>query len=212
MHRDVDAETGRGFSLRRDAAESDGAVVFLHDALADPEAESSSLRGLGGEEGLEEMPGVFCLDSGAGVTDGDRYVFVEARCIGALADGDAQLAAVGHGLNGVGDEVHEDLPQLAGKSLKGGVAEVALFELDVLHLDVAELQLDDVVDDFGDGDGDGLLGFAIEAQCLADDVRYAGELLLGHAGVVDGFGVERRVMADEMEDVVDGFERVVDLM
>src|SRR3954447_9674193 len=51
--------------------EGNSAPVFLNDAFADPQSETGALCRLGGEERLEEVPGVFGIDANAGVADGD---------------------------------------------------------------------------------------------------------------------------------------------
>ncbi len=58
----------------------------------------------------------------------------------------------------------------------------------------------------------GLLGFAIKAEGLAGDVGDAGELLFGKREVgEDGFGETVGGLGD-VDEIADGFERVIDLM
>ena len=95
-----------------EGAAGEGAIVFLHDALADPEAEAGALGGFGGEEGLEETPDIVGMNADAGVDDGDGGAAALPVSRSASRTMDAQSAAVGHGLDGVADEVEKDLAQL----------------------------------------------------------------------------------------------------
>ena len=73
-------------------------------------------------------------------------------------------------------------------------------------------KFDDVVEQIGHGDGDGLLGIAVEAERLAGDVGGALEFLLGEAGIVAGLLVEGGVIAQQVEGVGDGFQGIVDFV
>ena len=58
----------------------------------------------------------------------------------------------------------------------------------------------------------GILGFAIEAERLAGDVGDADQLFFAELGVVARLFIERGVIAQQVEGVGDGLERVVDLV
>src|SRR5689334_2428054 len=66
-----DMEAGDVFVVPANTSEDDASAVFLDDALADPQAESSALCRLGGEEGFEEVPGVLGIDADSGIANGD---------------------------------------------------------------------------------------------------------------------------------------------
>ena len=57
----------------------------------------------------------------------------------------------------------------------------------------------------------GQRGLAVEAEGLLGDFRDAGDFLLGELGEVGGFRAEV-FLADEVEEVGDGFEGIVDLV
>ena len=176
-----DAEGGAGGVGVVDRADFDGAAVALDDLLGDPEAEAGADVFLGGEEGLEDVIAVFGGDAGAVVFDDDLDDFA----VGVLVavDADADGAAVGDGVGGVGDEVGDGLLEFAGEALDGrAVVEVA-HDGDVLGAEFIGVDVEDGFDEGGEIDFVGLLGFAIEAEGLAGDVGDAGELLFGEREV-----------------------------
>ena len=65
--RQEDAEARDVIAGPANASEGDSAAVFLNNAFADPQAQAGALGGFGGEEGLEEVPGMFGIDADAGV-------------------------------------------------------------------------------------------------------------------------------------------------
>ena len=83
----------------------DLAAVLLDDPVDERESEPGPFR-LGGEEGLEDVGDVGGGDPVAGVAHRDL------ERLAANGGGDAQLAALRHGLDGVQAEIPEDLPEL----------------------------------------------------------------------------------------------------
>src|ERR1035438_6415354 len=158
-----------------EAAEANGAFVFLNDAFADPETEAGALGGLGGEERLEEAYGVFAANAVAGVDDGDGDAATLCFAVGGFGDAQAESSARRHRLDGVADEVEEDLAQLARESAHDTGGRVFPLQVDVTGHDGALLEFDDIIEQIGDGDGDGLFGVAIEAERLARDMGGALE-------------------------------------
>ena len=124
----------------------------------------------------------------------------------------SEAAAVGgHRVKGVANEVGEELAELAGEAEEGEVGWVVALEIDLEGLDAAEVEGDDGVEELADiGDG-GEGGLAVEAQGLLGDFGDAGDFLLGELGEAGGFRGEA-LLADEVEEVGDGFEGVVDLV
>jgi hypothetical protein len=106
----------------------DGAVmdqlVALDDAGGDPEAEAGAVEVLGGVEGFEDAGADGGGHAVAGVGDGDadalrlvrrrvgslHQVVMIVRIVGVrIVGADDEAAALAHGVDGVGDEVVEDL-------------------------------------------------------------------------------------------------------
>src|SRR5437867_1187874 len=95
-----------GTPLADGAFDADLPAVLAHDAVGDGEAEArAAAGGLGGEEGIEDLREVIGRDTHAVVADLDAHGRVFAFSC------ERQLAAVGHGVAGVHDEVHENLLQ-----------------------------------------------------------------------------------------------------
>src|SRR5260370_1187874 len=93
------AEAGR-------AAHVDVATVLLHDPVHEREPEAGALR-LGGEEGLEQVREVAGGDAAAGVAHAELQEPARRR-----GGADAQLAALGHGVDRVEAEGPDDLLEL----------------------------------------------------------------------------------------------------
>src|SRR5260370_23536999 len=128
------------------AAEGDAALMATDDAGGDPEAETGAVEVLGGVEGLEEAG----LHGGghavASIGDGNAYARTALRILGGIVRGvvgaDEDAAALAHGIDGVGDEIVEDLADIVFKTQNGrrggiggldldaGVGETALVEVD----------------------------------------------------------------------------------
>ena len=101
----------------------DVSIALFDDAIDGGEAEAGAFAFfLGGEEGFEDAGLSFLVHAVAGIGHGDDGVasgldeatFAEAlarRNVGGL---DGQLAAFGHGVFGVDDQVHDDLLELTG--------------------------------------------------------------------------------------------------
>ena len=67
--RQKDAEAGDIAACAAKRAVCDAALVFLHDASADPETEPRALGGFGTEEGLEELTRIFRLNADASINN-----------------------------------------------------------------------------------------------------------------------------------------------
>ena len=91
--------------------------MALDDFLGDPEAEAGADVFLGGEEGLEDV--IAC--SGAMPGPSSSTMILTMWLVGILVamDADADGAAVGDGVGGVGDEVGDGLLEFAGEGLDG---------------------------------------------------------------------------------------------
>ena len=64
----------------------------------------------------------------------------------------------------------------------------------------AVLQLEHVIQQFRELNGNGLLRFAVEAEGLAGDVADALQFLFGHVGIVARLVVERGMIAQQIKE------------
>ncbi len=118
----------------------------------------------------------------------------------------------GEGVDGVDDEVGEDLADLALEAVDAEVGIEVEGAGDFAGDHLAGEEIDDIVQELVEVDFDGAGGVAIEAEGLLGDLGDAGEFGVG------GFEQEldgRRyvgVGAGEIDEVGDGFEGVVDLV
>ena len=98
------------------------AVMLLHDAIGAREAEARPFAHLfRGEEGLEDTFHGLFVHAGAGIRHGESHVLARTSESMGLREvlvylcpfcRDGERASVGHGIPGVGGEVHEDLAYL----------------------------------------------------------------------------------------------------
>ena len=87
------------------AGEGDGAAVLLHNALANPKAETGSLFSFGGEKGLKEARECLGRDACTAVGDGNDDTSGSGFCAGEAAAFDEDLGAEidgAAGLRGLG--------------------------------------------------------------------------------------------------------------
>src|SRR5581483_11123243 len=133
--------------------------------------------------------------------------------VGLAGEGEGDVGATTRrGFAGVADEVEEDLASFAGDGLHGNVAGDTDVEGD---LAAAEDGIETEADAFGGGaevDALGSRGLAEEGERRAGDGEDAVGFCGGHAGEADDFGCGGVGLADEIEEVLDGFEGVADLV
>src|SRR5436305_2212337 len=100
------------------AADADRAAMVLDDAVRDPQAQASPLLVLGREERLENVSLDLLRHTFAGVADHDVHRLAQQKIlVGAVryAGGHGNIAALGHGLLGVEQDVEQDLLDLVGR-------------------------------------------------------------------------------------------------
>jgi hypothetical protein len=130
---------GEAGALAGLAGDADVAAVALDDGVADRQAEAGAGALLGGEEGVEDARQVFGGDALAGVADGDLGAHA-AAFLQPVAARQGEPAAVGHGLEGIHDEVDEHLLQLAQVHLDAAAGAVVDAHLDLAALEVVARQ------------------------------------------------------------------------
>ena len=115
----------------------------------------------------------------AGVGDGDADAFATGGVVGGVVGADDEPAsALTHGVDGVGDEVVEDLADVVFETVESAVGLVGGFDGDAGVGEAALVEVDDGVDQLGCGDIGGADGLAVEAEGLSGDLADAGELAL----------------------------------
>ncbi len=193
------------------AADADEAVVALDDLVRDPEAETGAGDSFGRKEGLEDAPESFRGDAGAVIGDGDADAGTAGFPVvrGDFAERDR--AAFADGVDGIADEIGEDLTDFAlVRHDEGNGAEVAA-NLDVLAAEAGVKQGEDGVEELVDVGAGGAGGAAVKAEGLDGDLSDAVEFFLGELEEGAGFVGERELL-DEVEAVGDGLEGVVDFV
>ena len=178
------------------ALDVDAAVVLLDDGVADGQAQPGALAdALGREERIEDAGAVLGPDARARVGDADDLGPVLDR------EPDPELAAPGHGVEGVEDDVDEDLLEPFALGVDGGDGRELEDQADVHGLELVVDEGQDLLDALLEVDAleRGLRGAAGEGQEVLDDagdpvglgldllqdlgVVRVGELLLEHLDV-----------------------------
>ena len=165
----------------------EAAVVFLDDGVADGEAHAHA-GGFGGEEGLEDAAELVGAEAGAGIGNGGADGF---RGFGPGANGkESFLGVLGeHGVDGVDDEVEDDLLEFDQVAHDGGEIGVEVqvnadvFE-DEFAVDQFEAAADDVVKLKGD---EGEFAFLEERAEALDDGAGAAAVGLDVGEGIEGF-------------------------
>ncbi len=106
--RKKNAEAGSGFA-GGGAFHFDLASQLVDDAFNDPQADAGALIAFGGEKRLEDGLQIFLRNAAARVANSHHNLIVAG-----LLDRQIQLTLLSDGIDGVGDEVGENLAQFAG--------------------------------------------------------------------------------------------------
>ncbi len=122
------------------------------------------------------------------------------------------MAAAGHGVDGIGDEVGEGLAELAGAGEDAAGRAVLADNLDVAHGEAVAIEEEDAFEDVREEDFLGGFGVAVEVEDLLGDFADALEFVFGHLEAGAGLVVVGEVALAEVEEVGDGFEGVIDLV
>jgi len=148
----------------------------------------------------------------AGIGDGERDSRLSGFPEGDLAAADEQTTTVRvHGVNGVADEIIENLADLSVKALDGLRGQVAHLDVNVRVDEWAVIHGEDGFEELLTGDGGGIGGLLVEAKRLGGDGGDAAQLPLGGVEVLLQLGEVVRA-ACQVEQVGHGFQGVVDLM
>ena len=134
------------------------------------------------------MPGPLSMISMRAPGSGLRLHWVGWVGIGgARANADGDRAAGASGFGGVGDEVGEDLAELGGEAVDGDLGGRSAIDGDAEIVEAAVHEEEEVFEHLLEVDGDGRLGFAVEAEHGAADLGDARQLGLRGVKEVLGF-------------------------
>ena len=111
-------------------AKEQAALMALDDFDANPEAEAGTVDSFGGEEGVEHAGAGRSGDAGAGIGDGEGEAVAAGAPVGGLATAKKDAATGGHRVDGIGDEVVEDLADVAFKTGYGAIGLLSVLDLD----------------------------------------------------------------------------------
>src|ERR1700731_200068 len=99
------------------AAQGNAAAMFLHDFLRHPQSQPGAYVLLGGVEGFKTLLAMLRRNATAGVSNYDPSSGpVRVVQLLALAHTDTQRASLRQGVDGVGDQIRNYLPDLARQS------------------------------------------------------------------------------------------------
>ena len=123
-----------------------------------------------------------------------------------------ETSAIRHGVDGVRDEVVDDLAQLAGENLHMGFTFIMPDDFDSGLLQLAGEGFASRVQQFIDGHNNGLQGLAQRRQGLPGDGREAVEFVHSHGDQILLMLARGGFRLKHEQDVGDRIERIVDLM
>src|SRR6476646_12217743 len=112
--RQKDATAGAVSCCISTAADAQDALVFLHDALAHPQAQSGAFGVLGSKEGLKDLRHVFRRNAATIIRHGHSYALALLPVM-PMPHTDMDIARPGNSFNGIQNEVANYLPQFAGE-------------------------------------------------------------------------------------------------
>lgn len=170
-------------------AKGEAAVVAVDDAGGDPEAETGSVKVFGGVEGFEQtgsdggghtMTGVGNGDADAAAPQG---VFRRVACR-IMGTHEKATTSLTHGIDGVGDEVVENLADVVFEAEDSGGGGVAGLNADAGVSQAALVEIQDGINEIGGGDVGGADGLAMETKGLSGDLADAREFGLRNLDVL----------------------------
>src|SRR5581483_3897195 len=189
------------------AFDPDFAAVALDELLCHEQADAGADGHAGGEEGVEDFVQVLLGNPHAVVFDGEEDA--GTGCLD-VRDAEAETAAVAHGVDGVGEQVGDDLHHLAAAKYDFGFRVDAAVDLDAVGEAAGSVDGERVLGELGKRDADCGGVLAVVAEGLLGDMGDAVELDLGGREIRSSFLVDHG--AKEIEQIEDGLERIVNLV
>jgi len=185
--------------------------MAMDDLTAHPEAEACAVVSLGAEEGFEHTLLGVGVDTLAGVGDGKEHSFAAGRPVSSFAASDEEAASGGHGVDRVGDEVAEDLADIAFVAFDESVGAFAFFDGDIGVAQAGFVEIERWGEEAEAGDFSWIGGLTVKAERLVGDDGDAAELEFGLFQPFLDVGNGGAAAAEE-EQIRDGFEGIVDLV
>ena len=125
---------------------------------------------------------------------------------------DENAASLAHGIDGVGDEIVEDLADIVFKTQNSSGGGVDGLDLNAGVSEASLIEVEDGVDEFCSADASGTDGLAMEAKGLGSDLADAGELVLRGLDIAaNGFG-KFAGQVDKVEEAGDCLERIINFV
>ncbi len=116
-----------------------------------------------------------------------------------------------HGVNGIADQVAEDLQHFALEASDGLGGAIAPFDPDPGIQQASLVKRNGGINQFGPGDLARVGGLAVKAQCLIGDGRNAAKLDLCAGQMASGLGIERGMLR-EVDKIGHRCQRVIDFV
>ena len=154
-------------------------MVTIDDFTADPEAEAGAVDALGREESFEDVGASFGGHAGTGVSDGENEAATAGAPVGGFAAAQKETASGRHGVDGVRDEVVEDLAYVAFEAGDATLVALAFFYADGGVAETAFVEAEDGGVEVFAGDLARGAGLLVEAEGLVGDDSDAAQLLVG---------------------------------
>ena len=143
-------------------------MMAIDDLFTDPEAETRTGDSLGGVKGFEDSSESFGGHPGACVGDRKDQSWATGRVVMPFTTAQEKTAAaLVHGVDGINEQVINDLANLAVKAEDWPVGSLAHFDGDVGIQQAAAQNSESIVNEIVTGDFCGAAGLPVEAKRLA---------------------------------------------
>src|SRR3954454_5191704 len=197
----------------RAALHANRSVVLVHDALADPQAQTSTNIFLCCEEGFKEALANFCRNTWAGIGNGDScsgqwpIVIVSP----AARDSNANVAASLNRIDTVAQEIRNDLPDFTRDGVDLGVLQNFRANFHPLVATTRSKDSNERIQERADGYSDWALRVPVKAKRLLGHMRDAVQLFFG-VGKKLAHILANSPLFCEIEKVHNSFKRIVDFV
>src|SRR6516164_90320 len=187
--------------------------MFLYDAAAHPETETSSLFTLGGIEGSKEIFPHTCRYPASAVSHRNPHTL--AHGIGrqaGVAYVQNQLSASGHCVDCITDQVGEQLPKLSGITANRQGSLKPLIDLDVALSNLRSEQGQHTLQHFCEINLYWSPCFAVECQQLAGNLRDSAQFVASHFQILHGCCALPCLMLHQVNEVRNRVQGIPDLV
>jgi hypothetical protein len=161
------------------ASQLDRASMPIDNLAADPKAEARSLETFRGKEGVKGFLYGVWRHPRSLVGDGKEDAFPSGDSVAFSCTQKQPATCSAHGINGVCNEIAEDLPYLTFKTTDRTRGTMPLLDRDFGIDDPVLVQRDDLLDQFAAGDFPGAGGLLVKAKSLTRDLCNATQFPIG---------------------------------